>query len=388
MGDGWTNSTFGPANQFSPRVTAQGTYTYTLTCFAGPIQVSASVTISVENDAPYTTASVNPTTVVFSDSPADYLSIGWKTNLSSCVVNSNPNTLDGESTTYPLLPSGASDAEDVATYSPRVPGTYVITVTCTKEIGPQDATAAAPITVNVLPPPPPTVTISSSPSTVVQDQNFTLTWSSTNAKNCTSTGDGSLIGVVWDGALAPNGSQVEGAMFGGKATLGITCQSIDPNQGSVSAQTAITVTGLGPQPTVTLSVSPVSVAAGQTFTLTWSSTNATSCFPNGGGAGETGWTGILATSGSLAQIASVEGVFTYTLTCSSAAGTNVQSQATLTVTAASTVTPPIASSGKSGGGGGKIEIRDLILLTVLLGLTCMRRKSRQSPTRDSRKVFR
>jgi hypothetical protein len=385
--DGWTSSTFGPANQFSPRVTALGTYTYTLTCFAGPNQVSASVTITLENDAPYTTASVNPTTVVFSDSPADYLSIGWKTNLSSCIVNSNPNTLDGESTTYPLLPSGASDAEDVATYSPRVPGTYVITVTCTSEIGPQNATSAAPITVNVLPPPPPTVTISSNPSTVVQGQYFTLTWSSTNAQNCTTTGSGGLIGVIWDGALAPNGSQVEGAMFGGQATLGITCQSIDPNQGGVSAQTTITVTSAGPQPTATLSVSPVSVADGQTFTLTWSSTNATSCAANGGGAGGTGWSGILPTSGSLAQTASAQGVFTYTLTCSSG-GANVQSQAMLTVTAASTSTPPGASGGKSGGGGA-IETRDLILLAMLLGLTCMRGKSRPPPSaRRTREQFR
>lgn len=379
-GDGWTNSTLGPANQFSPRVTVLGTYTYTLTCFAGPNQVSASVTVTLENNAPYTTASINPTTVLFSDSPADYLSIGWKTNLSSCLVNSNPNTLDGESTTYPLLPSGASDAEDVATYSPRVPGTYIITVTCTSEIGPQNATSAAPITVNVLPPPPPTVTISSSPSTVVQGQNFTMTWSSTNAQNCMATGSGGLIGVFWEGALSSNGSQVEGAMFGGQATLGITCQSIDPNQGSVSAQTAVSVTGLGPQPTVALSVNPISVADGQTFTLTWSSTNANSCYPNGGGAGETGWSGILPASGSLTQTASVEGNFTYTLTCSSAGGSNVQTQATLTVTAASTVTPPppAASGGKSGGGGA-METRDLILLAMLLGLACMRGKSWPTP---------
>jgi hypothetical protein len=289
-----------------------------------------------------------------------------------------------------LLPSGASDAEDIATYSPRAPGTYIITVTCTSEIGPQNATSAAPITVNVLPPPPPMVTISSNPSTVVQDQNFTMTWSSTDAQNCTATGNGGFIGVFWEGALSPNGSQVEGAMFGGQATLGITCQSIDPNQGSVSAQTTVTVTGLGPQPTVTLSVNPVSVADGQTFTLTWSSTNANSCFPNGGGAGETGWSGILPASGSLTQTASVEGVFTYTLTCSSAEGSNVQTQATLTVTATSTVPPPppAASGGKSGGGGA-IETRDLILLALLLSLAYMRGKSCPPPNaRRTREQFR
>jgi hypothetical protein len=369
--DGWINSTFGPATEFNPRVTALGTYTYVLTCSAGPNQVSASVTVTLEDDAAYTTASVSPTTVVFSDSPADYLTIGWKSNLSSCSVNSNPNTLDGESTTYPLLPSGASDAEDVATFSPRVPGTYVITVTCTNDIGPQNPTSSAAMTVNVLPPPPPTVTISGNPSTVAQGQYFTLTWSSTNAENCSATGNGAVIGVIWADAVAPSGAQLEGAPFDGQATLGITCQSIDPNQGTVSGQTTITVAAL----TSTLSVSPTAVADGQAFTLNWSSSNATTCSASGGGASGTGgWSGTLATSGSLLQTASAPGVFIYTVTCSSGVA-STQSQATLTVTAASTGTSP--SGGKSGGGG-PIDVLDLVLLGIFFGWTSMRAKCHRS----------
>jgi hypothetical protein len=189
--------------------------------------------------------------VSFSNSPADYLTIGWKSNLTFCTINSNPNTLNGESSTYPLMPSGASDAEDTATYAPTAPGTYIITVTCTAQLGGAQGTAtSAPLTVNVSAPPAPTVTISSTPATVTQGQNFTLTWSSTNAENCMSTGDGSAIGVIWgDSSVASSGSQVEAATSAGQSTLGITCQSVDLNQDSVTAQTTVTVGAAAPAPT-------------------------------------------------------------------------------------------------------------------------------------------
>ena len=368
-GDGWTDTTRRPNDQFSPRVTSVGTYTYTLTCYAGPNQVSASVTVTVENNAPYTTSTVTPTTVVFSNSPADYLTIAWKSNQSTCAINSS-NTLNFESTPDPLLSSAGSYAEDSWTVSPAVPGTYVISVTCTNEIGPEDPSTSTPITVHVLPPPPPTVTISSSPTTVMVGQYFTVTWSSTNAENCNTTGDGGQIGVIWEGSgIAPSGSQVEAAMFQGQSTLGITCQSIDPNQASASAQVSITVTSASPQPTATLSISPAAVSAGQTFTLTWSSSNADSCGASGGGAGGTGWSNALATSGSLNQTASVDGQFTYTLTCTSGSA-SAQAQAALSVTAATTGS---SSGGSSKSGGGVVGVRDLALLTLLLGMTCMRR---------------
>jgi hypothetical protein len=362
--DGWINNALGPASQFNPQVTVLGTYTYTLSCSAGPNTVTESVTVTVENNAPYTTASVNPTTVTFSDTPSDYLSISWKSNLNSCTINSTPNGLIGESSTYPLLPSGASDVEDTAIYSPSAPGTYLITVTCNPQWGAiQGAVSAAPITVTVLPPPPPSVTISSTPPTVALAQNFTLTWSSTNADNCTTTGDGGPIGVIWNTALATSGSQVEGAMFSGQATLGITCQSIDPNQGSASAQTTVTVGAALAAPTAMLSVSPITVTNGQSYTLTWSSSNASNCSASGGGANGSPWTSSIGTSGSSSQTASVEGSFTYTLVCTSGGGTSVQSQAILTVVAASSTSP---SGGKSGGGGGAFDTYELILLTLLL----------------------
>jgi len=86
-------------------------------------------------------------------------------------------------------------------------------------------------------------------------------------------------------------------------------------------------------PTVKLSSSAASVAAGGAVTLTWSSQSATSCTAGGG----TGWTGSQATSGSLGIV--VSATETLTLTCTGPGGSAADS-VTVTATAAS----------KSGGG--------------------------------------
>ena len=68
-----------------------------------------------------------------------------------------------------------------------------------------------------------------------------------------------------------------------------------------------------PTPSVTLSVSPTSITAGQSATLTWSSTQAVSC------AASAGWTGSEATSGTQVVTPTAAGSVTYTLTCTGAA---------------------------------------------------------------------
>jgi peptidoglycan/xylan/chitin deacetylase (PgdA/CDA1 family) len=80
-------------------------------------------------------------------------------------------------------------------------------------------------------------------------------------------------------------------------------------------------------PTVTISSNPTSIQSGQSSTITWSSTNATSCTATGS------WTGTKATSGT--QSVSPTATATYTLACTGAGGTTSQST-TVTVSA----TPP------------------------------------------------
>ena len=103
-----------------------------------------------------------------------------------------------------------------------------------------------------------------------------------------------------------------------------------------------------PLPTVTLSASPRSVAAGDQTTLTWTATSATSCTASGA------WTGSKATSGTQ-SVGPVNVESTYALACTGPGGTQ---SASVTVT--------IAKSGSGGGGGGAL---DALLLLGLLAMS-------------------
>lgn len=94
-------------------------------------------------------------------------------------------------------------------------------------------------------------------------------------------------------------------------------------------------------PVLTFTVSSSTITNGSSTTLTWSTTDATSCTSSNG------WTGARATSSSLSV--SPTATTTYTLTCTGAGGSDVES-----VTVA--VSPVVSSGGgggsSSGGGGG------------------------------------
>ena len=91
-------------------------------------------------------------------------------------------------------------------------------------------------------------------------------------------------------------------------------------------------------PTVAISLDNASITLGGSATLTWSSSNVTSC------AASNEWTGSQSTSGTQSVTPVAVGTFTYTLTCSGSGG-SANGSATLTVT-------PVGGGGSSGGGGG------------------------------------
>ena len=80
-----------------------------------------------------------------------------------------------------------------------------------------------------------------------------------------------------------------------------------------------------PAPTVAFSANPTSIASGKVSTMTWSSTNATSCTAAGG------WSGTKATSGTL--VVSPTSTTTYTLTCTGSGGTSPAASTTVAVNA-------------------------------------------------------
>jgi hypothetical protein len=124
---------------------------------------------------------------------------------------------------------------------------------------------------------------------------------------------------AWSGSKAASGSQSTGALTSNE-TYTLTCGGA----GGSAAQSA-TVSVTTPAAAVTLTASPSTVKSGASSTLTWSSTNATSCTGSGG------WTGSKAASGSQSTSA-LTATTTYTLTCSGAGGSAAQS-AMVTVSA-------------------------------------------------------
>jgi peptidoglycan/xylan/chitin deacetylase (PgdA/CDA1 family) len=168
------------------------------------------------------------------------------------------------------------------------------------------------------PPANPTVSISASPSSITAGQSSTLTWSSTNATSCTASGG-------WSGTEAVSGTLSVAPTA--TSTYTLTCTG---NGSSVSQSATVNVSAATPPPaapTVTLSASPTSITSGQSSTLTWSSTNATSCTASGG------WTGSKATSGT--QSISPTANTTYTLACTGN-GSTVSKSVSITVSAPAT----------------------------------------------------
>lgn len=106
-----------------------------------------------------------------------------------------------------------------------------------------------------------------------------------------------------------------------------------------------------PLPTVSISSNPTSVVSGGSSTLTWSSTNATSCTASGANPGGQ-WTGTKATSGNSTLI-NLTTTGTYTLTCTGTGGSASQST-TVTVQGGSTNTglrDPTAQAATTSSAG-------------------------------------
>ena len=186
---------------------------------------------------------------------------------------------------------------------------------------------------------PHALSISFDPFTVVAGETFTASWSSNGAATCSETGG--LPNDAGDESPdgAPTGSVTELASAG-QFTFGLTCQSVDPALPPVTTQANLTIATLSDS----LTSSATSVTNGASFTLTWSSTGASSCTVSGGGANGIPWSGPQATSGSLTQKATTNGSFTYDLEC----GINnvVTDEAVIIHVAA----PGSGSSASSGGG--------------------------------------
>ena len=224
--DGWTIAQRGPDSGYLPTVTTTGTFTYSLTCTSGSVSVTAQVVVQVENNAPYVTLQVTPSTVQVSGP----YQVAIMSNIDNCYLSG--------------VPGLASPTEWVAAQTilklfalPTV-GTATLQVSCSSNG--LTATSPAVVLTTVLQLPPPTVTLTTSASTVQVNQPFTVTWSSTNATSCTAIGD-----PAFTGAEPTSGSTTITATTAGTLTVTLTCTG---NAQSVTNNQSVTVTASTPPP--------------------------------------------------------------------------------------------------------------------------------------------
>jgi hypothetical protein len=291
---GWsgTKATSG-SQSFSSLTTDQ---TYTLTCSGAGGSATQSVTVDVGAAPPTVTISANPMAPAYNGSTT----VTWSsTNATSCTASGD--------WTGTKATSGSQSFSNLTTDQ-----TY--TLSCTGAGG--SASQSVTVDVGAV---PPTVTISANPMAPAYNGNTTVTWSSTNATSCTASGG-------WSGTKATSGSQSFSSLTADQ-TYTLSCTG---SGGSASQSVTVDV-GSPPAPTLSLSASPTSVAYNGSTTLSWSSTNATSCTASGG------WTGTKATSGSETR-SSLTANATFTLACTGAGGSVTQSASVTVASGPPTVT--------------------------------------------------
>jgi hypothetical protein len=216
--------------------------------------------------------------------------------------------------------AGAKAISGKASVAPK--STTTVTLTCTGAGG--SALATAVITVTPAPTPPtPAVTLTATATTIPSGSTSTLKWSSKNVTACARSGG-------WTGTEAVSGSLVVSPMS--TTTYILACTN---SAGTAQSATKITVNSAAPPPapTATLKAGASSITSGGSTTLTWSSTNASSCTASGG------WTGTEAASGT--KSVSPAATTTYALDCTGSGG---KAQVSTTVTVNGSGTPPAAGT--------------------------------------------
>jgi hypothetical protein len=239
---------------------------------------------------------------------------------------------------------GLSGSEIVGPLS----ATTTFVLTCTGSGGSDSRTVSVAVANGS---PAPTVSITASPASLAVGESTLLAWQSTGSTACEASGG-------WAGARAASGTETVGPI---QTTSAYTLSCTGPG-GSATATAAVSVAAA---PTLTLQANSTTVSAGQSATLTWSTTGATSC--NASGA----WAGNLATSGTRSTGA-LTATSTFVLACSGPGG-SITRQVGVAVEAGGG-TPAPGGGGGSGGGGGALTP---LALLALLALAARRRRPGQ-----------
>ena len=175
------------------------------------------------------------------------------------------------------------------------------------------------------PPPPPTISAGHSPSPFVAGQGYQISWSSTNAASVQYACSGNASAFQGSGGLALNGSMggtASASWVGNPSTCTFTATGLD---GSTVTATdsldSVLPPPPPPAPTVSLSHSPGRLTAGSPYSISWSSSNASSVSLSCSGGFSFG--GAVALNGAMSGTASAAWVgnpTSCTITATSASG--------------------------------------------------------------------
>jgi hypothetical protein len=150
------------------------------------------------------------------------------------------------------------------------------------------------------------------------------------------------------------------------ASVGTAMATLSVNAGNGAGTQTVALSGTGIVQTVTLAAAPTSITLGNSVTLTWTSSNATTCVASGGQSGD-GWAGAQSVNGTTSVTPKAVGTITYTMTCS----TGLNSVHAIAQVAASSA-PSSGNSGSAGSGGssggGALDVISLLSLLTMIGL--------------------
>ena len=235
---------------------------------------------------------------------------------------------------------------------------YTCTATNTWTVFYTPYTYPHPLTTGGTPPPTDT-TAPSTPTNLaasaVSSSQINLSWTA-STDNVGVTGYNVYRGGVQVGT--PSGTSYSDTGLTPSTAYSYYVRAVDA-AGNVSgnSNTASATTQAGtPAPTVTISANPTSVSSGGSSTLTWSSTNATSCTASGG------WSGSKATSGTQ-TLTNLTSTAVYALTCTGTGG-SANNSVTITVTSSGgtiTIGETTAFSEDDGGNGNMLLVQDATL---------------------------
>jgi Carboxypeptidase regulatory-like domain len=301
----------------TPSVPGQYNFSVCATDSAGetsPCEATSITVVAAQPTQPTPTPIPVPApTVSLASSPATITS-GSSSVLTWSSQNADSCTASGGWT-------GTKAVSGTITVTPTITATFILT--CAGSSGSGHASAIITVDAAVPAPVAPTVTLTASAAIIPAGSSSTLIWSSKNATSCNASGG-------WTGTQATSGTH--SVSPGSTTTYMLACSS---SSGTAQTATKIAVNpAVAPAPTVKLTASSTTIASGGSTTLTWSTTNASSCTASGG------WTGSEVTSGT--KSVSPTATASYTLACTGSGG-NAQASADVTVNTGAP-TPPASGT--------------------------------------------